>query len=44
MDREADAGGIGYWKDVLKTKSRETVMNDFAYSEEFKKIMASYGL
>lgn len=45
MDREAEADGITYWKNVLNNgATREAVLAGFADSNEFKQIMASYGL
>ncbi|MCR5719708.1 MAG: DUF4214 domain-containing protein, partial [Lachnospiraceae bacterium] len=45
FDREGDEGGLNYWRNELKYgKSRTAVLADFAYSLEFKKIKASFGL
>lgn len=46
MGREPDKEGLNDWAGKLdaKTSTREQVFNGFAESEEFKKIVASYGL
>ncbi len=45
VDREADASGLSFWDELLQNgTTREQVLEGFAYSEEFKKIMESYGL
>ena len=45
MDREAEADGLTYWKNVLNSGTdRQTVLSGFANSDEFKEIMAEYGL
>lgn len=45
MDREADADGMAYWVGNLQDGvSREVVLDGFAQSEEFRGIMAGYGL
>lgn len=45
MGRDADDAGMSYWMIQLANGvSRQSVMEGFAYSEEFKQIMASYGL
>ena len=45
LGREPDAGGFNNWVNKLKSGiSRDTVLNGFAYSAEFAKIMAQYGI
>lgn len=45
MDRASEPGGKAYWLVKLQTgMSREQVLEGFSQSEEFKGIMASYGL
>lgn len=45
FDREADADGLSYWLSMLDNGSdREFVLEGFAQSDEFKVIMARYGL
>lgn len=45
FDREPDGDGKQYWLNRLSTgTSREAVLRYFAYSGEFKKIAAGYGL
>lgn len=45
LGRESEAGGKAYWVNQLKAgKSRDEVMEGFAYSKEFHNIMAQYGL
>lgn len=45
MDREAESTGMTYWQDVLDNgASREAVLAGFANSDEFKGIMAEFGL
>ena len=46
LGREAEGDGFNYWKQLLDSgaKSRDDLIRDFAYSQEFSGIMASYGL
>lgn len=45
FDRQPDAAGYAYWQEQLKAgMSRTQVLKHFAYSDEFKKITAGYGL
>ena len=46
MGREAEKNGLKYWVDLLnsKKKTRNQVLQEFAYSKEFSNIMASYGI
>ena len=46
MNREAESDGFYYWKRLLDSgeKTRDDLVRDFAYSQEFSGIMASYGL
>ncbi len=45
MDRTSEGDGKEYWVGLLESGvSRDTVLEGFAYSEEFKNIMAQYGL
>ena len=45
MDREAEPAGLEYWLNMLQNgATRENVLEGFAYSNEFKAIMTSYGL
>ncbi len=46
MGREADEGGLSFWVSCMVEQgvSREWVLSEFAKSEEFKIIAASYGL
>ena len=46
LNREAEGEGFNYWKQLLDSeeKTRDDLVSDFAYSEEFNGIMASYGL
>ena len=45
MDREPEAGGVEFWQGVLNDgATREQILEGFADSEEFKGIMASFGL
>lgn len=45
MGRASEAAGKAYWVEKLQSgESRETVLEGFSQSEEFKEIMASYGL
>ena len=45
LDREAEAGGLNYWLNKLKSgMTRNEVLKGFAYSTEFSNIMASYGI
>ena len=46
MGREAEGAGFNYWKQLLDSgaKTRDDLVRDFAYSQEFSNIMASYGL
>lgn len=45
MDREAEPDGMSYWLNQMKGgMSRETVLEQFAASDEFKNIMKSYGI
>ena len=45
MNRESEADGLIYWKNQLgKGASRDTALSGFAQSNEFKAIMAEYGL
>ena len=45
LGREAEPGGFEDWVDRLRNGTgRDEVMRGFAYSEEFSKIMAEYGL
>ncbi len=45
MNREADAGGLSFWVSCLEVgMTRDDVLSEFAKSEEFKMIAASYGL
>ncbi len=46
MNREAEGDGFNYWKQLLDSgaKTRDDLVRDFAYSQEFSGIMASYGL
>ena len=45
LGREADEGGFSGWMAKLESGvSRDEVMNGFAYSAEFAKIMAKYGI
>lgn len=45
LGRASDAQGRAYWVGQLNSgKSRDEVMEGFAYSREFKNIMAEYGL
>ena len=45
LDREAEAGGLNYWLNQLKSgKTRNQVLQGFATSTEFSNIMASYGI
>ncbi len=45
MNREADATGLGFWTETIAVgMSRDEVLSEFAKSEEFKAIAASYGL
>ncbi len=45
MNREADATGLSFWVETIAVgMSREEVLSEFAKSEEFKAIAASYGL
>ena len=45
MGREADEGGLTYWKNTMNSGTdRMTVLQGFAYSDEFKEIMQGYGI
>lgn len=45
FDRSPDKAGYAYWQEQLKAgMSRTQVLKHFAYSDEFKKITAGYGL
>ena len=45
LNRELDESGFAYWKNELRTgKSRDKVLEGFADSTEFRKIMSEYGL
>ncbi|MDL2323598.1 DUF4214 domain-containing protein [Ruminococcaceae bacterium OttesenSCG-928-A16] len=45
MGREADAGGLAYWQNILKSGStRVDVFNSFVYSPEFREISKNFGL
>ena len=45
MDREPEYNEVEYWKGVLKNgATREQILEGFADSEEFKGIMANFGL
>lgn len=45
LGREFDKGGLNYWLKQLKSgKTRDDILNGFANSLEFSKIMASYGI
>ncbi len=45
MNREADADGLKFWTDTIAVgMSREDVLSEFAKSQEFSNIAASYGL
>ncbi len=45
MNREADADGLKFWVDTIAVgMTRDEVLSEFAESEEFKGIAASYGL
>ncbi len=45
MNREADADGLSFWTETIAVgMSRDEVLTEFAKSEEFKAIAASYGL
>ena len=45
LDREAETSGYNYWVKMLNNGStREYVISGFAYSNEFAKIMQSFGL
>ncbi len=45
MNREADADGLSFWTETIAVgMSRDEVLSEFAKSEEFKAIAASYGL
>ena len=45
FDREPDAAGHSYWQQQLKSgMSRDKVLKNFAYSDEFKKLTEGYGL
>ena len=46
LNREAEGEGFNYWKGLLDSgaKTRDDLVRDFAYSQEFSNIMASYGL
>ncbi len=45
FDRGPDANGMNYWRTQLKNgSSRDKVLNGFADSNEFKQVMAQFGL
>ncbi len=45
MNREADATGLKFWTDTIAIgMTRDDVLSEFAKSDEFKAIAASYGL
>lgn len=46
LGREYDEEGLNYWLFQMRVygMSRDTVLNEFANSKEFKQIMAQYGL
>ena len=46
LGREYDEDGLNYWLFQMRVfgMSRDTVLNEFANSKEFKNIMAQYGL
>ncbi len=45
MNRQADEGGLSFWVSCLEVgMTRDEVLSEFAKSEEFKMIAASYGL
>jgi hypothetical protein len=45
LNREPDTGGYNDWLKKLKNgTSRDEVLNGFAYSPEFAKLMAKYGI
>ncbi len=45
MNREADADGLKFWTDTIAVgMTREEVLSEFAKSQEFANIAASYGL
>ena len=46
MNREPEENGFNYWKRLLDSgeKTRDDLVRDFANSQEFSNIMASYGL
>ena len=46
LGREAEGEGFNYWKQLLDSgaKTRDDLVREFAYSQEFSDIMASYGL
>ena len=44
LDREAEAGGLKYWKEQISLIGKNFVLNGFASSQEFANILAKYGL
>ncbi|MBQ8189526.1 MAG: DUF4214 domain-containing protein [Lachnospiraceae bacterium] len=45
FDREPEPDGFNYWMKKLEDgEKREDIIAGFAYSQEFRKLMASYGL
>ncbi|MFA5234810.1 MAG: DUF4214 domain-containing protein [Sulfurimonas sp.] len=45
FDREADSGGLDYWKEQIAAgKSRAEVLDGFIYSQEFKNLCATYSI
>ena len=45
FDRVSDAEGKAYWLNQMQNgMSRDDVLTEFAYSQEFKQIMSGYGL
>ena len=45
LDREAEQEGLNYWLNLLSSgTSREQALKEFAQSDEFKGIVAEYGL
>ncbi len=44
FDRDADDKGLKYWLNQLKTKNRIEIIKLFATTEEFKKLVESFGI
>ena len=44
LGREYDEGGLKYWMGEISTRGRDGIISGFSDSQEFRNIMAKYGL